>query len=62
MWTVQILLGHKDLRMTTRYAPNLSQEHLQQAMKLLERSLRGNWWPQHGYNGTTGRNLEGLIT
>lgn len=33
--TIQQLLGHKDLRMTTRYA-HLSAEHLQQAVNRLD--------------------------
>lgn len=36
--TVQHLLGHKDIRMTLRYA-HLSREHLQTAVGTLERSF-----------------------
>jgi site-specific recombinase XerD len=36
--TVQILLGHKDLRMTMRYS-HLSPEHLKEAFNVLEKSL-----------------------
>ena len=38
MRTVQILLGHKDLRMTMRYS-HLSPEHLKEAVDILEKSL-----------------------
>lgn len=34
--TVQMLLGHKDLRMTTQ-CTHLSQEHLRKVVRLLER-------------------------
>ncbi len=46
--TVQMLLGHKDLRMTTRYV-HLSQEHLQEAVRLLE----GGSEEAGGYNTAT---------
>jgi site-specific recombinase XerD len=36
--TVQILLGHKDLRMIMRYS-HLSPEHLKEAVNCLERTL-----------------------
>jgi site-specific recombinase XerD len=36
--TIQQLLGHKDLRMTSRYA-HLSDDHLQQAVKSLGLAL-----------------------
>lgn len=45
---VQMLLGHKDFRMTTRYA-HLSQEHLQEVVRLLE----GDSEEAGGYNMTT---------
>ena len=43
-----MLLGDKDLRMTTRYA-HLSQEHLQRAVKLLEETSEESG----GYNTAT---------
>ena len=46
--TVQMLFGHKDLRMTTRYA-HLSQAHLQEAVRLLE----GGSEEAGGYNTAT---------
>lgn len=39
--TIQQLLGHKDLRMTSRYA-HLSADHLQQAVKSLDLALGSN--------------------
>jgi integrase len=39
--TIQQLLGHKDLRMTSRYA-HLSDDHLQQAVKSLDLVLDSN--------------------
>jgi integrase len=38
--TIQQLLGHRDLRMTSRYA-HLSADHLQQAVKSLDAILGG---------------------
>ena len=38
---IQQLLGHKDLRMTARYA-HLSADHLQQAVKSLDAVLGSN--------------------
>jgi site-specific recombinase XerD len=45
--TVQELLGHKDIRMTLRYA-HLSREHMQAAVNTLyRRSEVGTKW-EHG--------------
>jgi integrase len=35
LWTIQQLLGHKDLHMTTRYSPFVA-EHLQQAVNRMD--------------------------
>ena len=52
--TVQILLGHKDLRMTIRYS-HLSPEHLREAVNTLEKSLKQN---SNGHSVGTGKDKE----
>jgi site-specific recombinase XerD len=39
LWTIAQVLGHRDLRMTVRYA-HLAPEFLKQAMTALERASR----------------------
>jgi integrase len=47
--TVQHLLGHKDIRMTLRYA-HLSREHLQAAVEILDRSFEVGTKREQGSN------------